>query len=169
VLPDQSLAWILKALPSQGKRVQRPRLSMNPFLACIVGIAINVAFAQFNYSFPDCTNGPLKSTTVCDTTREPAVRARALIQMFTDEELTENTDNVSPGVPRLGVPSYQWWSEALVSFAPFLVKKKIHLLSTVSLEVRVFPLPLLVNLAPLPLSLSQLYWARLLTLPWSRP
>lgn len=101
---------------------------MNPFLACIVVVAINVALAQFNYSFPDCTNGPLKSTDVCDTTKEPAVRARALIQMFTDEELTQNTDNVSPGVPRLGVPPYQWWSEALVSFALFFVKKEIQLL-----------------------------------------
>jgi beta-D-xylosidase 4 len=75
----------------------------------------NFAAAQFNYSFPDCTNGPLKSTVVCNTSKDPATRARALIQMFTDEELTQNTDNVSPGVARLGVPPYQWWSEALVS------------------------------------------------------
>lgn len=80
--------------------------------ATIAAIA-NIASAQFNYSFPDCANGPLKSTVVCDTSKDPATRARALIQMFTDEELTQNTDNVSPGVPRLGVPSYQWWSEAL--------------------------------------------------------
>lgn len=90
---------------------------MNPFLASIVCAAIHVALGQFNYSFPDCVNGPLSSTAVCDPTKAPAARAKTLIQMFTDEELMQNTDNVSPGVPRLGVPSYQWWSEALVSFA----------------------------------------------------
>ncbi|KAJ3563995.1 hypothetical protein NP233_g8585 [Leucocoprinus birnbaumii] len=86
---------------------------MNLCTAITLAIVANTALAQFNYSFPDCANGPLKSTVVCDTSKSPATRARALIQMFTDEELTQNTDNVSPGVPRLGVPSYQWWSEAL--------------------------------------------------------
>lgn len=87
---------------------------MNLLAAATLAIAAKVALAQFNYSFPDCTNGPLKSTIVCDTNQAPAARASALIKMFTDAELTQNTDNVSPGVPRLGLPSYQWWSEALV-------------------------------------------------------
>jgi beta-D-xylosidase 4 len=87
---------------------------MNLLIVSTLALATNVALGQFNYSFPDCTDGPLKSTVVCDTSKDSATRARALIQMFTDEELTQNTDNVSPGVPRLGVPSYQWWSEALV-------------------------------------------------------
>ncbi|KAF9452025.1 glycoside hydrolase family 3 protein [Macrolepiota fuliginosa MF-IS2] len=99
---------------------------MNLLVATTLAVAANLALAQFNYSFPDCTNGPLSSTVVCDATQDPATRAKALIQMFTDEELTQNTDNVSPGVPRLGLPSYQWWSEALhgvasspgVTFAP---------------------------------------------------
>lgn len=87
---------------------------MSLLVAITLAIAANVALAQFNYSFPDCANGPLKSTVVCDPRKDPATRARALIAMFTDEELTQNTDNVSPGVPRLGLPPYQWWSEALV-------------------------------------------------------
>ncbi|KAF9468809.1 beta-xylosidase [Collybia nuda] len=65
------------------------------------------------YSFPDCANGPLKNNTVCDTTKDPATRARAVVSLFTVEELMANTVNLSPGVPRLGLPSYQWWSEAL--------------------------------------------------------
>lgn len=96
---------------------------MKLLAASTLAIVTNVVFS---YSFPDCVDGPLKSTIVCDTSKDPATRAQALIQMFTDEELTQNTDNSSPGVPRLGIPSYQWWSEALhgvagspgVSFAP---------------------------------------------------
>jgi hypothetical protein len=66
------------------------------------------------YSFPDCVNGPLKNNAVCDPTKDPATRANAVIQLFTVEELINNTVNTSPGVPRLGLPGYQWWSEALV-------------------------------------------------------
>ncbi|KXN86330.1 putative exo-1,4-beta-xylosidase bxlB [Leucoagaricus sp. SymC.cos] len=99
---------------------------MYSFIVTTLLVVANVATAQFNYSFPDCTSGPLKSTVVCDTSKNPATRARALIQMFTDEELTQNTDNVSPGVPRLGVPSYQWWSEALVCLLTCTIYLDIH-------------------------------------------
>ncbi|KAG6919305.1 hypothetical protein DXG01_007438 [Tephrocybe rancida] len=72
------------------------------------------------YTFPDCTNGPLKLNTVCDRTKDPTTRAKALIALFTVDELIANTGNLSPGVPRLGLPSYQWWSEALhgVAYSP---------------------------------------------------
>lgn len=78
-------------------------------------IAVVIFPAHGTFSFPDCTNGPLKSTPVCDSTKDPATRAQSLIQMFTDDELIQNGDNASPGVPRLGLPPYEWWSEALVS------------------------------------------------------
>jgi beta-D-xylosidase 4 len=35
--------------------------------------------------------------------------------MFTTAELVANTVNMSPGVSRLGLPAYNWWSEALVN------------------------------------------------------
>ncbi|KZW02642.1 glycoside hydrolase family 3 protein [Exidia glandulosa HHB12029] len=63
--------------------------------------------------FPDCVNGPLKDNLVCDTTASHTARAQALINEFTLDELVNNTINTSPGVPRLGLPAYQWWSEAL--------------------------------------------------------
>ncbi|RPD82233.1 glycoside hydrolase family 3 protein [Lentinus tigrinus ALCF2SS1-7] len=78
------------------------------------------------YGFPDCVNGPLANNTVCDTSKDAITRARALIDLWTDEELTNNTVNASPGVSRLGLPAYNWWSEGLhgvaqspgVTFAP---------------------------------------------------
>jgi beta-D-xylosidase 4 len=47
--------------------------------------------------------------------------------LFTLSEKIDNTQNASPGVPRLGLPTYEWWNEALhgiasspgVSFAEF--------------------------------------------------
>lgn len=63
--------------------------------------------------FPDCVNGPLKNNTVCDTSADPLARATALINVFTIEEKLNNTGSTSPGVPRLGLPAYTWWQEAL--------------------------------------------------------
>ncbi|KAK5115790.1 hypothetical protein LTR62_000879 [Meristemomyces frigidus] len=68
---------------------------------------------DFNTTFPTCAGTPLANTIVCNTSVSSLVRAQALISMFTFEELTNNTDNTAPGVPRLGLPAYQVWNEAL--------------------------------------------------------
>ncbi|KAJ7644322.1 glycoside hydrolase family 3 protein [Roridomyces roridus] len=79
-------------------------------------VALALLFASPTWAqqqFPDCVNGPLANTTVCDTSATPTARAKALVAMFTTAEMISNTDNGTPGVPRLGLPPYQWWSEAL--------------------------------------------------------
>jgi len=63
--------------------------------------------------FPDCKSGPLSSTAACNTSTNSYERAQALISLFTLEELIVNTQNNAPGVPRLGLPNYQVWNEAL--------------------------------------------------------
>ncbi|KAF5341282.1 hypothetical protein D9758_017635 [Tetrapyrgos nigripes] len=64
-------------------------------------------------TFPDCTNGPLSTNIVCDPTAEVMDRARALVANLTVEEVIANMVNQAPGVPRLGLPTYNWWNEAL--------------------------------------------------------
>lgn len=81
--------------------------------AFLTAFAVGTATVRA-YGFPDCVNGPLKGNAVCDVTKDPITRATALISIWTDEELTNNTVNASPGVPRLGLPAYNWWSEGLV-------------------------------------------------------
>ncbi|KAK6205303.1 glycoside hydrolase superfamily [Scheffersomyces amazonensis] len=76
-----------------------------------------VTFQNVNYTFPDCQNGPLKHNLVCNPAANYLDRAKALVSLFTLEELYNNTGNTSPGVPRLGVPAYQWWSEGLHGIA----------------------------------------------------
>lgn len=65
-------------------------------------------------AFPDCVNGPLKTNLVCNPNANYKDRATALVNLFTLEELANNTVNGASGVPRLGLPAYNWWSEALV-------------------------------------------------------
>ncbi|KAJ7159166.1 glycoside hydrolase family 3 protein [Mycena crocata] len=66
----------------------------------------------FAFSFPSCVNGPLSNNPVCDISKDPITRAKALISMFTTTELIQNSVHESDGVPRLGLPPYNWWSEA---------------------------------------------------------
>ncbi|KAJ5948366.1 hypothetical protein N7466_001381 [Penicillium verhagenii] len=69
--------------------------------------------ATINLGFPDCENGPLSKTLVCDTTQSAHDRAQTLISFLTLEELVNSTGNNIPAIPRLGLPPYQVWSEAL--------------------------------------------------------
>jgi beta-D-xylosidase 4 len=82
-----------------------------------VVFALTCAARAQTYAFPDCVNGPLAKTIVCNTSASPITRAKALIAMFNTTELISNTDNNAAGVARLGLPPYMWWSEALVSRA----------------------------------------------------
>lgn len=68
---------------------------------------------KITLSHPDCNNGPLSRTVVCNTSASASERAAALVAMFTLEELINNTANTAPGVPRIGLPPYQVWNEAL--------------------------------------------------------
>ncbi len=48
-----------------------------------------------------------------DPTRPQAERVDDLISRLTLEEKVSMMSNTTPGIPRLGIPKYNWWSEAL--------------------------------------------------------
>lgn len=48
-----------------------------------------------------------------DSTQPIDVRTRDLVSRMTLEEKASMLSNSTPGVPRLGIPKYDWWSEAL--------------------------------------------------------
>ncbi|KAL1744725.1 glycoside hydrolase family 3 protein [Schizophyllum fasciatum] len=76
-------------------------------------IVLSVVGASRAQGFPDCVGGPLASNAVCDTSLGHVERARALVEELTVPEMINNTVHTAPGVPRLGLPPYNWWSEAL--------------------------------------------------------
>lgn len=49
----------------------------------------------------------------CDRSLSYRVRAKDLVDRMTVEEKVQQLGNKAYGVPRLGIPPYQWWSEAL--------------------------------------------------------
>ena len=80
---------------------------------CFLAIAI-AGFRTALADFPDCEAGPLKDNLVCDSTAAPVDRAQALVELFTLDEMVQRLIPISYGVPRLGLPTYIWWNEALV-------------------------------------------------------
>lgn len=62
---------------------------------------------------PACLTSPFSSQKACDTSLSIADRVAALIDVLTLEEKAQNLVYTASGVDRIGLPSYNWWSEAL--------------------------------------------------------
>ncbi|CAL5871232.1 uncharacterized protein PFLUO_LOCUS5480 [Penicillium psychrofluorescens] len=73
----------------------------------------NPSTGNYNPTLPDCSRDPLCSHAVCDTSLSVSDRAAALVSSLTLQEKIDNVQGSASGVPRLGIPSYQWDSEAL--------------------------------------------------------
>ncbi|KAF2183990.1 glycoside hydrolase family 3 protein [Zopfia rhizophila CBS 207.26] len=83
-------------------------------LSRIVTAWVALTLAQGTVAaFPDCSKGPLRNNTVCNPRAHPAARAAALVAAMTIEEKLVNMVDRSLGAERLGLPKYDWWSEAL--------------------------------------------------------
>ncbi|KAL6984189.1 putative beta-D-xylosidase 7 [Sarracenia purpurea var. burkii] len=61
----------------------------------------------------DSADPSTKSYPFCETSLPVLLRARDLVSRLTLDEKVSQLINTAPAVPRLGVPAYQWWSEAL--------------------------------------------------------
>ncbi|KDN72264.1 putative glycosyl hydrolase family 3 N terminal domain-containing protein [Colletotrichum sublineola] len=92
----------------------------------VLGAVTSVAVAQDEdpesrrQKYPNCLNGTLAQNKVCDRTLSPPERAAALVEALTVEEKLQNLVSKAKGAPRIGLPAYNWWSEALhgVAYAP---------------------------------------------------
>src|ERR1700761_4842576 len=77
-------------------------------------LAVPLCYAQM---YPDCQKGPLASNGVCNTSLPVRARAQALVAALTLDEKLNMTHNNDPGAPRIGLPGYNWWGEALHGIA----------------------------------------------------
>ncbi|KAK1751093.1 glycoside hydrolase superfamily, partial [Echria macrotheca] len=89
------------------------------FLLALASAVAVTAQAPFQ-PFPDCDGGLLATNQVCNRTLSPPERAAALVAAMTTDEKLQNLVSKSQGAPRIGLPAYNWWSEALhgVAYAP---------------------------------------------------
>ncbi|CAF1484956.1 unnamed protein product [Didymodactylos carnosus] len=68
-------------------------------------------------SFPDCKSGPLSTFPICNQSLPSRQRAADLISRMTTAEKITQMVNSAVAIPRLGLPKFQWWSEALHGLA----------------------------------------------------
>ncbi|XP_018849659.1 probable beta-D-xylosidase 7 [Juglans regia] len=61
----------------------------------------------------DSSNPSTKSYTFCKTSLPITERVRDLVSRLTLDEKISQLVNSAPPIPRLGIPGYEWWSEAL--------------------------------------------------------
>src|SRR4051794_29219423 len=59
------------------------------------------------------TGAQQPSTNYKDASLSPEERAADLISQMTLEEKVGQMQNTAPAIPRLGIPAYDWWNEAL--------------------------------------------------------
>lgn len=68
-------------------------------------------------SFPDCKTGPLASFDICNQSLPSRQRAADLVYRLTIDEKISQMITTAGAIPRLGLPQYEWWSEALHGLA----------------------------------------------------
>lgn len=61
----------------------------------------------------DISNPLTKSYAFCNLKLPIIERAKDIVSRLTLDEKLAQLVNTAPSIPRLGIPSYQWWSEAL--------------------------------------------------------
>lgn len=77
---------------------------MMSFSAAALGLAMMAtAQQQPPNPYPDCVNGPLASSKICDLTASPSERAAALVEMM---EPSEKLDNIIRFVYMYHKPKY---------------------------------------------------------------
>jgi beta-glucosidase-like glycosyl hydrolase len=70
-----------------------------------------------NASFPDCKNGPLATFPICNQALPSRERAIDLVSRMNTSEKIARLVHSAPAIPRLGLPGYSFYSEALHGLA----------------------------------------------------
>jgi len=68
-------------------------------------------------NFPDCKLGPLSSFPICNQSLPSRQRAADLISRMTTADKISQMITTADTIPCLGLPKYEWWSEALRGLA----------------------------------------------------
>ncbi|XP_043720955.1 probable beta-D-xylosidase 7 [Telopea speciosissima] len=90
-------------------RLKREFLLFFVLLVLLASAGVNVIVAQQ----PPFTCGSPNSFHFCKVSLPISQRVRDLVSRLTLDEKISQLVNTAPAIPRLGIPSYEWWSESL--------------------------------------------------------
>jgi beta-D-xylosidase 4 len=83
------------------------------YIRVLLLVSIVVVVDGQNGSYPDCKAGPLSAFPICDQSIPTRQRAADLVSRMTTTEKITQMMHLAAAIPRLGLPNYNWWSEAL--------------------------------------------------------
>lgn len=86
------------------------------FILQLLALLISISSSDPNPQFP-CQPPHFNSYPFCNTSLSITDRAQSLISLLTLEEKIYQLSNNASGIPRLGIPPYEWWSESLHGLA----------------------------------------------------
>ncbi|KAE8675646.1 putative beta-D-xylosidase 6 [Hibiscus syriacus] len=86
------------------------------FFLQVLALLISIPSSDPNPQFP-CQAPYFNSYPFCNTSLSITDRSQSLISLLTLEEKIHQLSNNASGIPRLGIPPYQWWSESLHGIA----------------------------------------------------
>ena len=89
---------------------------VNIRLLLLLLAAVVLVYAQ-NASFPDCKSGPLSIFSICNQSLPSHVRAADVVSRMTTTEKITQMIRSARAIPRLGIPGFEWGSEALHGIA----------------------------------------------------
>ncbi|KAF2296800.1 hypothetical protein GH714_002071 [Hevea brasiliensis] len=101
---------------------------------CIILLFILAETSQPPFSC-DSSNPSTKSYPFCQTSLPISQRVQDLVFRLTLDEKISQLVDTAPAIPRLGIPAYEWWSEALhgVAFLPEVSQRQgIHFNGTIA-------------------------------------
>ncbi|KDP20226.1 hypothetical protein JCGZ_09858 [Jatropha curcas] len=114
-------------------KIQNRNLSLVTFLQLISLLSICTESAQPPFSC-DLSNPSAKLYPFCQTSLPISKRVEDLVSRLTLDEKISQLVDTAPAIPRLGIPAYEWWSEALhgVAFLPDVSQRQgIHFNGTI--------------------------------------
>eukprot|EP01114_Cavostelium_apophysatum_P021552 TRINITY_DN755_c0_g1_i2.p1 TRINITY_DN755_c0_g1~~TRINITY_DN755_c0_g1_i2.p1 ORF type:complete len:740 (-),score=107.06 TRINITY_DN755_c0_g1_i2:56-2275(-) len=69
--------------------------------------------AESGSPWNNCSVAPFNGYPYCNWTLSTAARVDDLVSRMTADQMYPQMLNTAPAIPELGIPAYQWWSEAL--------------------------------------------------------
>jgi beta-glucosidase len=114
-VPAGRVRATLTRRPTRGAPGRRRVAQAAGAFACLLLVACAPAGEGRRVSPPPTTAAADAQATPAwlDLSRSPEQRAAALVAAMTLEEKAAQMQNAAPAIPRLGVPEYEWWNEAL--------------------------------------------------------
>ncbi|KAL3735175.1 hypothetical protein ACJRO7_024335 [Eucalyptus globulus] len=113
-VPCKSLSLTLTLSPT---KMRNHRVQILPLLIVFISVATLLSLPAASAQPPPVACGPSRPSATsfpfCNASLPISQRAQDLVSRLTLNEKISQLVNSAPAIPRLGVPAYEWWSEAL--------------------------------------------------------